>query len=772
MYKIIIILFVITFLTQAEDYYEILGISKTADQDEIRKAFKKLAIIYHPDKSNDPNAHVKFVQLTVAYETLKNSDLRKKYDLYGEDGFNDFNKGAYHSWSYHQQSLYDDNDHVINLDTNDYYESVINPDISWFVNFYSPMCSHCHDLAPAWKEVATLLRGIVKIAAVNCEFNRDLCYKVGIHSYPTLLYFQKNSHQTVYYNGKRTQEALMHFVFNKLNVYVPEINKSQWNLFLRGNNIDQRPMLIFTCGNEQNCFTLNERLIVAATFDTLIDVIMFTCKDDHCHDKMSHNTHAVYLPVYNASLWEPIFLDNLPDINTLTEKLSNQILSSIQELSDDDFERIRKTKSKAAWLVYFYTNDIETSKDLNLQHVNFQIKKLSIKDINLGKINCGRKGQLCSKWGVTDYPKWGMVKRSGAFELHHGRNIDTDIIKFMKLSVKAINVWALSAEEALSILQRNNGNEVWFLDWFTTWCPPCIKFLTELRWASLNFDASIVRFGTIDCTIHHTLCNQYNIQYYPTAMLINGSDTYHYMFSKTAANVIQFINEKRNPSVMKLTSKNLHRTLGKKKGEVIWIVYYFAPWCEPCQKLEPEWMAVTKSLSSLSFVNVATADCTTEESLCRSQKVHSYPSIRVYPLGSKDLNTFTLYNGQRSSLSILTWITTFFPKKVHDLDSFDYQKLLNSKNVWIVDFYLPQCYHCIKMKPEFAVASQLLEKVNFGRIDCSIYAHECAHIRLFPTLILYNSRHNIQHKITARTAEAIKDEILKIINSHTKHDEL
>ena len=53
------------------------------------------------------------------------------------------------------------------------------------------MCSHCHHLAPTWKEIAKLLDGVVKIAAVNCEYNWQLCHQIGIRAYPTLLYFQK-----------------------------------------------------------------------------------------------------------------------------------------------------------------------------------------------------------------------------------------------------------------------------------------------------------------------------------------------------------------------------------------------------------------------------------------------------------------------------------------------------------------------------------------------------------------------------------------------------
>lgn len=69
--------------------------------------------------------------------------------------------------------------------------SVINSDSRWFVNFYSALCSHCHHLAPTWKKVARLLDNVVNVAAVNCEYYRQLCYEVGIRSYPTLLYFQK-----------------------------------------------------------------------------------------------------------------------------------------------------------------------------------------------------------------------------------------------------------------------------------------------------------------------------------------------------------------------------------------------------------------------------------------------------------------------------------------------------------------------------------------------------------------------------------------------------
>lgn len=67
------------------DYYKVLGIDKTASEDEIKKAYRKLARKFHPDLNpNDKEAHKKFQQINEANEVLSDPEKRKKYDLYGE----------------------------------------------------------------------------------------------------------------------------------------------------------------------------------------------------------------------------------------------------------------------------------------------------------------------------------------------------------------------------------------------------------------------------------------------------------------------------------------------------------------------------------------------------------------------------------------------------------------------------------------------------------------------------------------------------------------
>ncbi len=78
----------------AKDYYSILGVSKTASADEIKKAYRKLALQYHPDRNKGKESEDKFKEVTKAYEVLSDQQKKQTYDQFGEAAFQQGGPGA------------------------------------------------------------------------------------------------------------------------------------------------------------------------------------------------------------------------------------------------------------------------------------------------------------------------------------------------------------------------------------------------------------------------------------------------------------------------------------------------------------------------------------------------------------------------------------------------------------------------------------------------------------------------------------------------------
>ena len=70
-----------------KDYYQVLGVAKTASSDEIKRAYRKLALQYHPDRNKSKEAEAKFKEITKAYEVLSDQQKRQTYDQFGSAAF-------------------------------------------------------------------------------------------------------------------------------------------------------------------------------------------------------------------------------------------------------------------------------------------------------------------------------------------------------------------------------------------------------------------------------------------------------------------------------------------------------------------------------------------------------------------------------------------------------------------------------------------------------------------------------------------------------------
>ncbi|XP_059482884.1 dnaJ homolog subfamily C member 10-like [Neocloeon triangulifer] len=747
-----------------EDYYELLGVNKDADNREIRKAFKKLAVSMHPDKNkDDKDAHDKFVKIARAYETLKDPDLRKHYDLYGEDNQNK-NHQSYQSWSYYRDNfgIYDDDPEIVTLTRAEFEQSVENGEDIWFINFYSAMCSHCHQLAPTWRKFAQRMQGVIRVGAVNCEDDWVLCRNQFIQSYPSLVYYPNGEK----FRGDRSEDGLVEYVLSRLDVEVREVSPSTWPSY------ENEPRLLFFSDFSGDGPSEETRIKVAAMLDGLMMVSHVDCeKFENFCEKMGASSGTAVWPT--KSDLNPVFLPGLE-----AQEILNQVLSQLPEpalISLQDFEELRGRLEEGAsepWLLYFHIGEMESAR-LDLR--KFPAK---LPGMRIGRVNCGQSHHLCSNLHIHRYPVYGIFKQGGSYELYHGRSSASDVAQFARQSSKAQYVTTLTPDEFGASAPLSSTPML--VDFFAPWCPPCMRLLPELRQASQILGPT-VPVGTVDCTVHAGLCRQMGVNSYPTTRLYNGSRVDHFSGEHKANSIVEFLQDLMSPVVQELDSETFYETLGKKNEGEMWLVDYFAPWCGPCQQLAPQWRKLAKMLSDLTMIKIASVNCEKHSDLCSQHGIRSYPSIRLYPLGSRGLSQVALYSGyHRDAHTLRQWVMDFVPSIVEDLDERSFNKIVRgSSKPWVIDFYAPWCGHCTVFAPEFDLAARKLETtgVSSGKVDCQDHQPFCQHlgVRAYPTVRLFlPDERGDGIELSSRSADDLVQVVKSMWTSGTQnqHDEL
>lgn len=750
-----IVLCLIAVASSDEDYYKLLGVSKEASTREIRQAFKKLALTMHPDKNpNDETAHDKFLKINRAYEVLKDEDLRKKYDKYGEKGLDEQQSGRYESWNFYRYDfgIYDDDLEIITLDRGD-FDAAVNSGELWFVNFYFPRCSHCHDLAPTWREFAKEMDGVIRIGAVNCGDNGRLCRSKGVTSYPSLYMFKAGVNAEKYF-GDRSKESLTKFAMQFVKSRVTEL--WQGNIF---NEIDrafaaQIGWLITFCADTGDCLESQTRQKLAGMLEGLVNVGWMDCstQSDLCESFEVTTSTTVFFPPGSMLKDKDriLYLESLDAREIYAQVL--QRLPDLETLSKDSFE------SKLAhhrWLISFTFGQTGLA--------SHEHKKLTalLKDhhIQVGKVDCTAEVELCSSLYIQK-PSIAVFKGLGIhdFEIHHGKDVLYNIVAFAKESVKA-HVTTLRPENFPS-----HDKEPWLVDFFAPWCPPCRALLPELRKASIQLVGQL-KFGTLDCTIHEGLCSRYNIQAYPTTVIFNKSSIHEYEGHHSADGILEFIEDLVNPVVVSLTPDTFPELVKRRKSDELWMVDFYAPWCGPCQALLPEWRRVARMLNGM--ISVGTVDCQKHHSFCQGESVRAYPEIRLYSHSASRRDQYYSYNGwHRDSHSLRAWAMGFLPRASVDLSPEDFKnRVLGGTEHWVVDFYAPWCGPCQHFAPEFESLARMVKgTVRAGKVDCQAHYQTCqnAGIKAYPTVRFYphlgtKRRDQGGEHINSRDANVIAD---------------
>ncbi|CAF1367088.1 unnamed protein product [Adineta ricciae] len=118
--------------------------------------------------------------------------------------------------------FYSSSDDVIELDPSNFDRLVTQSSDLWFIEFYASWCGHCRNLAPEWKRVATALKGIVKVGAIDADTHKSFGHQYGVSGFPTIKIFGNNKRSPTDYQGGRTADAIVEQALNQLRTIANE----------------------------------------------------------------------------------------------------------------------------------------------------------------------------------------------------------------------------------------------------------------------------------------------------------------------------------------------------------------------------------------------------------------------------------------------------------------------------------------------------------------------------------------------------------------------
>ncbi|XP_034875619.1 dnaJ homolog subfamily C member 16 isoform X1 [Mirounga leonina] len=266
-WQFLIVLVLILQILSALDFdpYRVLGVSRTASQADIKKAYKKLAREWHPDKNRDPGAEDKFIQISKAYEILSNEEKRSNYDHYGDAGENqgyqkqpqqrEYRFRHFHENFYFDESFFhfpfnserrDSIDEKYLLHFSHYVNEVV-PDSfkkPYLIKITSDWCFSCIHIEPVWKEVVQELEGLgVGIGVVHAGYERRLAHHLGAHSTPSILGIING--KISFFHNAVVRENLRQFVESLLpGNLVEKVTNKNYVRFLSGWQQENKPRVL------------------------------------------------------------------------------------------------------------------------------------------------------------------------------------------------------------------------------------------------------------------------------------------------------------------------------------------------------------------------------------------------------------------------------------------------------------------------------------------------------------------------------------------------
>ncbi|KAM9409753.1 dnaJ homolog subfamily C member 16-like isoform 2-T2 [Pholidichthys leucotaenia] len=217
------------------DPYKILGVSRSASQAEIKRAYKSLAKEWHPDKNKDPQSEDMFIKISKAYKILSNEERRANFDRYGQmDENQPFGQSQHPGFRSFHHSFYFDESFF-------HFPSYKRP---YLIKVTADWCFACVHIEPVWKQTVLELEPLgVGIGVVDLRSEQRLANQLGAHRAPSIIGVV-NGRVTFFHQGI-ARENLHQFVEDLIpHRLVEKITDDNYQAFLDGWYVENKPRLL------------------------------------------------------------------------------------------------------------------------------------------------------------------------------------------------------------------------------------------------------------------------------------------------------------------------------------------------------------------------------------------------------------------------------------------------------------------------------------------------------------------------------------------------
>eukprot|EP01080_Neovahlkampfia_damariscottae_P008991 gene8991-1090_t len=405
-----LIIFIILLCVFSKDLYEVLGVSKTATDREIKKAYKRLALKYHPDRNKGKNTQKQFIEVSQAYEILKNPQKRKQYDMYGSQEENQYDEeeqqtGESNPFGFSLTSMdfnltfkiplkYDEDEQLFHhkpkfreidliqfksILENNYHFSHIPQFIYVFPTIgFCESCSKATRILDASKE---RLKGLAHFKMLGVESKHQISLK-GLTKIPVVLFVLHGKISIFHINNSIKFDKFTNFVhenYPKVNVPILE-NSQDMEKFLNNDGIS---IILFSKYKEPT---------------SIEKELYYNYKDYHsfAHVHVSSNSHWAFdefIELSNSGL-PSICIQTKNETNTeyqFVDSLNREGL--IEVIRENGIEKIPLLKSNEMLIdncygIYCVIFSSEKKTDSSFLHKIFEFtKKIKALNYRIGIIN-------------------------------------------------------------------------------------------------------------------------------------------------------------------------------------------------------------------------------------------------------------------------------------------------------------------------------------------------------------------------------------------------